>query len=355
MTTRTSRTTVERGGRTALALSLPLTLVLALSACGDETEPSAGSTAPPATTTSAPATTAAEAATETETETGEETTEAVTDEPAQTTSAQATAEETTSEEPAQETTAAQPPAGSTTDLWAPAEDDGDDTNGAESGPEIDRTQEYLLAVVDGQYEAAAGMLSEESRGLLEADDPAALGQEVWVPELVEHLTSEDAREHGIMWAAYPAWAGADETTRVVTVRGIGPGDDAFYYAFGAREVDGEWVVDQDRVDTPTGAPWVDFTNPAWQEPVREDEPLAFRVAAEPAAHADVTFRLNGWAEPRAVEAAADGSGTHYAEPEVTYGMPGGYVGLVTGRTVGDPLEGMVRAHTVTFGIGENDG
>lgn len=345
MTTQSSSTRIRRGLGAAMTLALGLTL----GACGDADSPDAPTTPPAAPTTAAP-TTAASTTAATQTEAAPATTEAL-----ETTSEPATTEEPTSEEPGEETTE---PDEQVRDIWAPVEDDGDPSNGAEAGPEIETTKDYLLALVANEFEDAAGYLSEESSSLLlgAEQDPAYLGQEIWLEGLRVDLTSEMAKTGETRWSSYPAWEGADEGTRVVTVRGPRADGSEFYHAVGAREVDGEWVIDQDRLDTGTGAPWVLFLNPPYSDPYRRGEPISFSVAGGEAEQSDVTLRAMGMAEPSPLEASPIEARVVYTDASPAHpGPPGSYVALVTGQSVGDGLDGMVRAHAVAFGISVDDG
>ncbi|MGO0574957.1 hypothetical protein [Ornithinimicrobium panacihumi] len=223
--------------------------------------------------------------------------------------------------------------------------------GTEVGPALDTAKSYVSRLVDGDHEAAAELLSEESYGLV----GEYLPEEPWLPQLVQDVTTRGDTGEGPRWSSYPAWEGADESTRVVTVRGVRSDSSPFYYAFGAREVDGQWVIDQDRLDTGTGAPWVLFLNPTMDGTIDEDGPLSFRVSNGSGAPQNVTFRVNGHAEIRDLEESVDQRGIVFSEPEVRFGMPGGYVALVTGQGSGDAMADMVRAHTVTFVATESDG
>lgn len=335
---RTARRTAQR----PIGVTVALALCLTLGACDSQTP--AGPTTPAAGPTTPAATT------EPDTTTAPTTTSPTTTSAATTTAAPTTAAPTQTED---ETTTA--PTETVNDIWAPTPDDGDDSNGAEAGPEIDRTKDYLLALVSGEHAEAGELLSAESRDLLGLEaDPHSLDQEPWLRPMIDNLTSEDARANEVFWSSYPAWEGADDDTRVVTVRGVGLEGREFYYAFGARQVDDEWVVDQDRIDTGTGRPWALFLNPTMDGTLTPD-PLSFVVTNGAGQPQDVTLRVNGFAEPRPLLAQEREDGVVYSEEESGAGMPGSYVALVTGHGEGDAQADMVRAHTVTFVVTESEG
>lgn len=250
---------------------------------------------------------------------------------------QQTETETVTETATETETEAAPPPEQTEAPEEPTEadpgDDGDDPLSAVHSHALD----YGNALSSQDWETAYSMLSEQSIALLELDGPQDLGDEPWVPDVVENLAGHTPVVHS--WVAWPETYSHEHA---VALTATADGHD-YAHAFGVRQVEGEWVIDQSRTDVSTGGTWVEFVNPTWDGEVDPAVQIEFRVDATTGVPVAVTLHTEDGEEPTPTEPLEDGDTVLHSAQETPQGHE---LLVVSGAIVDNP---MVRVHAVAFG------
>lgn len=230
-----------------------------------------------------------------------------------------------------ETEDATPPAETTPD---------DDQTGGDEPPRAAveaHATAYGGALADGDWESAYAMLSAESIATLELDGPEDLANEPWIPELLDHLAGQTPVVH-----SWPAWYETYAHEHAVTLTPAAEGT-GYVHAFGVRQVDGEWIIDQSRTDVSTGGTWVEFQNPAWDGTVDAAAPIEFSVGTEAGVPVAVTLHSSHDNEPLATVETEQGDAVVYTAQQ---GPAGHELLAVSGAIVDNP---MVRVHAIVIG------
>lgn len=208
------------------------------------------------------------------------------------------------------------------------------------GEVAEQSTVYVRALAAEDWQTAYDLLSDESVELLSLEGPEDLASEPWISGVVENFADAEVVVDG--WDV-----GGGEPDRIpftVVAMPDGAAGASNGHAFGIRQVDGEWVIDQSRADTSTGAPWADFINPTWEGVAAAGEPVSFTID-EAEDQVDLA-QLNTNLLPAAVEStrSADDPGTLVSSEWVPEESG---IAIATVRTV-DSL--MLRVHYQGFDI-----